>query len=201
MIKLIYSRDFDFTIFTTGLTVLITTHYIEEAKEANQVAFIYRGLCLEQNSPQNLLKKYNCSTLEEVSYRAVFGRRQSVMSKEPSNKPFLDFDINNLKMSKTHLKALFWKLATQMKTNLLIIALVVIISVSTITLPSIAFGPPKNIPIAVIDADTTNLSRSFVDTLDPDIFRVNFSERVDTGIESVVKAKNKMFAEIPERFY
>ena len=164
------------------------------------MAFIYRGLCIEQNSPQNLLNKYNCSTLEEVSYKAVFGRKQSILSTETISKPFFDFDPKNLKISKTHIKALFWKLATQMKGNLFMISLVVLVSVSTIILPKIAFGPPKNNRIALLDTDNTTLSRSFVDNLDLDIFRVNFSERVDTGIESVIKTKNLMFAEIPEGF-
>ena len=169
------------------------------------MAFIYRGLCLEQNSTQNLLNKYNCSTLEEVSYQSCCihddGRKHSIStSKEAINKPFLDFDYSDLKISKTHIKALSWKLATTLKRNLFIIALVVIISVSTIQLPSISFGPPKNIPIALLDEDNTNLSRSFMESLHPNVFSVSLSERLDTGIESVVKAKNLMFAEIPEGF-
>ena len=192
-------------MFTTGITVLITTHYIEEAKEANQVAFIYRVVCLEQNSPQNLLDKYNCSTLEEVSYRACCNyddaRKHSIKKgQEASNKPSFNFNFNNLKMSKTHIIALFWKLATQVKANPAIIALIVILSVSAIQLPSFAYGPPKNIPIALLDRDNTNLSRSFVESMDPNVFRVDLSERVDTGIESVVKTKNMMFAEIPKGF-
>ena len=103
-------------------------------------------------------------------------------------------------MSKAHIKALSWKLATQMKCNMFIIALVVIISLSTIQLPTMAYGPPKNIPIALLDTDKTILSRSFVNSLDPNIFRIDLFERIDTGIESVVKAKHMMFAEIPKGF-
>ena len=191
--------------FTTGLTVLITTHYIEEAKEANQVAFIYRGLCLEQNSPQKLLYKYNCSTLEKVSYRLCCNyddaRKHSIKtSQEASNKTFIYFNYYNLKVNKTRIKALSWKLASQMKGITVIFALCIILTASTIHFPIVAFIPLKNIPIALLDADNTNLSRSFVDTLDPNIFRVSLSKRVDSGIESVVRVKNMMFAEIPKGF-
>ena len=169
------------------------------------MAFIYRGVCLEQNSPQNLLYKYKCTTLEEVSYQLCCNhddaRKHSISTgKEDINKPFLDFDFSNLKLNKAHLMALSWKLGTQLKTNPVIIALVVIMSVSTIQLPSFAYGPPRNIPIVLLDTDNTNLSRSFVESLDPKVFRIGLSERVDTGIESVVKAKNMMFTEIGEGF-
>ena len=36
--------------------------------------------------------------------------------------------------------------------------------------------------------------------LDPYVFRIDLAEQFHTGIESVVKAKNMMFAEIPEGF-
>ncbi|CAG2175208.1 unnamed protein product, partial [Oppiella nova] len=48
------------------LTVMITTHYIEEANSANSVAFVYRGKCLKQSSPQQLITDYQCHKLEEV---------------------------------------------------------------------------------------------------------------------------------------
>ncbi|KAF7496676.1 ABC transporter G family member 20 [Sarcoptes scabiei] len=48
------------------LTVLITTHYIEEARGANQVGLMRHGRILVQQNPNTLLKTYNLSTLEEV---------------------------------------------------------------------------------------------------------------------------------------
>ena len=103
-------------------------------------------------------------------------------------------------MSKTHLKALFWKLATQMKGIPFLIALVVMFSVSTLQFSTLAYSPPKNLPIVLLDTDNTNLSRSFIESLNRNVFRVSLSERLDTGIESVMKVKNMMFAEIPEGF-
>lgn len=47
-------------------TVIITTHYTEEAKGAFRVGFIDSGSLLAQDNPANLLHKYNCISLEDV---------------------------------------------------------------------------------------------------------------------------------------
>lgn len=49
-----------------GTTVVITTHYIEEAKEAHHVGFIESGTILAQSTPSQLQAEYGCNTLEEV---------------------------------------------------------------------------------------------------------------------------------------
>ena len=49
-----------------GITVIITTHYIEEAKNASTVGFIRSGKLLMQSNPNELLEKYKCETLEDV---------------------------------------------------------------------------------------------------------------------------------------
>lgn len=51
---------------TEGTTVIITTHYIEEAKESHNVAFIESGTILAQSTPAQMQERYQCSTLEEV---------------------------------------------------------------------------------------------------------------------------------------
>jgi len=48
------------------LTVIITTHYIEEARQANLVGLMRFGRILIEESPQFLLKAYSFPTLEEV---------------------------------------------------------------------------------------------------------------------------------------
>ncbi|XP_072759168.1 ABC transporter G family member 23-like isoform X2 [Anoplolepis gracilipes] len=49
-----------------GITVLMTTHYIEETKNANMIGLMRRGKLLEESSPQQLLDRFQCSSLEEV---------------------------------------------------------------------------------------------------------------------------------------
>ncbi|KAL0276662.1 UNVERIFIED_CONTAM: hypothetical protein PYX00_004185 [Menopon gallinae] len=47
-------------------TIIITTHYIEEANQAHQLGLMRNGKILEEGSPQELQAKYNCPTTESV---------------------------------------------------------------------------------------------------------------------------------------
>ena len=49
-----------------GITVIITTHYIEEARSANIVAFMRQGMLLEEGNPEVLIRRQNLQNLEEV---------------------------------------------------------------------------------------------------------------------------------------
>nr|UOU03364.1 ATP-binding cassette subfamily H-like 2 [Brachionus rubens] len=50
-------------------TILITTHYIEETREADCLGFMRRGQIIEENSPKSLMTKHKTQILEEVFYR------------------------------------------------------------------------------------------------------------------------------------
>ncbi|RVE45990.1 hypothetical protein evm_009332 [Chilo suppressalis] len=47
-------------------TVIITTHYIEEARQAHCIGLMRSGKLLAEESPQALLTMYNCISLEDV---------------------------------------------------------------------------------------------------------------------------------------
>ncbi|XP_043467257.1 ABC transporter G family member 23 isoform X1 [Leptopilina heterotoma] len=47
-------------------TVIITTHYIEEARQAHTIGLMRSGRLLAEESPRALLQMYSCSSLEEV---------------------------------------------------------------------------------------------------------------------------------------
>lgn len=49
-----------------GTTILITTHYTEEARNAYRVGFIDSGVVLAQDNPERLITKYSCRSLEDV---------------------------------------------------------------------------------------------------------------------------------------
>ena len=59
------------------LTIVITTHYIEEARDAHHVGLMRHGKMLVQDEPQALLEKYNLSTLEQVFLRLCYERNLS----------------------------------------------------------------------------------------------------------------------------
>ncbi|KAK6632858.1 hypothetical protein RUM43_012597 [Polyplax serrata] len=47
-------------------TVIITTHYIEEAKQAHKIGLMRNGKLLAEDTPQKLLQLHNCMGLEQV---------------------------------------------------------------------------------------------------------------------------------------
>jgi ABC-type multidrug transport system ATPase subunit len=49
-----------------SITVIITTHYIEEARNASTVAYLTNGQIIVQQKPDVLLEKYNCNKIEDV---------------------------------------------------------------------------------------------------------------------------------------
>ncbi|OTF77599.1 hypothetical protein BLA29_009003 [Euroglyphus maynei] len=48
------------------ITVIVTTHYIEEARQANVVGLMRQGRLLAENSPDQLMIDHNLDTLEDV---------------------------------------------------------------------------------------------------------------------------------------
>ncbi|CAG2112185.1 unnamed protein product [Medioppia subpectinata] len=48
------------------ITVIITTHYIEEARLANVVGLMRQGKLLAENSPEELMSQYKLDSLEDV---------------------------------------------------------------------------------------------------------------------------------------
>ncbi|KAF6210392.1 hypothetical protein GE061_013496 [Apolygus lucorum] len=53
-------------VHNKGKTIIITTHYIEEAKNANRIGLMRGGILLAEEPPQALLRQYNCDSLEAV---------------------------------------------------------------------------------------------------------------------------------------
>ena len=52
---------------TQGLTVFLTTHYMEETEEADQISIIHLGELVVQGTPAELRKRYSSSTLAITS--------------------------------------------------------------------------------------------------------------------------------------
>ena len=50
----------------TGVTIIITTHYIEEARDASMVGIMRNGRLLAQEPPGMLMERHQAQTLEKV---------------------------------------------------------------------------------------------------------------------------------------
>jgi multidrug/hemolysin transport system ATP-binding protein len=48
------------------MTVVLTTHYMEEARESNKILMLAEGQTVAYDTPENLKIRYGCTTLEDV---------------------------------------------------------------------------------------------------------------------------------------
>ena len=52
-----------------GVSIIITTHYIEEARDAHMVGIMRNGRLLAQEPPSLLMERHQAQTLEKVFLR------------------------------------------------------------------------------------------------------------------------------------
>lgn len=69
--ELIYKASSD------GMTVFVTTHYLDEAEYCNRVSIMVDGRINALDTPQELKKKYNAGSMDEV-FRIVAGDAKRV---------------------------------------------------------------------------------------------------------------------------
>ncbi|XP_068625665.1 ABC transporter G family member 20 [Battus philenor] len=81
--------DFLAELARGGTTVIITTHYIDETKQAHKIGLLRDGQLLAEDSPSEILRKYDCDTLEEAFLKMalrqheVTTRRRSTLTTSP----------------------------------------------------------------------------------------------------------------------
>ncbi|XP_021913320.1 ABC transporter G family member 20 isoform X2 [Zootermopsis nevadensis] len=76
-------------------TVIITTHYIEEARQAHTIGLMRSGKLLAEESPHVLLSMYGCQSLEEVFLK--------LSRKQGSNTNVTELNIsNNVSLASLH---------------------------------------------------------------------------------------------------
>lgn len=51
-----------------GITVFVTTHYMDEAEYCNRASIMVDGRIADLDTPLNLIRKYNTNTMDEVFY-------------------------------------------------------------------------------------------------------------------------------------
>lgn len=57
-----------YTASQAGITIFVTTHYMDEAEYCNRVSIMKEGVIEAIDTPQNLKSKYGAHTMEEVFY-------------------------------------------------------------------------------------------------------------------------------------
>lgn len=60
-----------------GMTVFVTTHYMDEAEYCNRLSIMVDGRIEALGSPADLRKEYNASSMDEVFYKLARGAERS----------------------------------------------------------------------------------------------------------------------------
>jgi ABC-2 type transport system ATP-binding protein len=61
----------------TGITVFVTTHYMDEAEYCNRVSIMVDGSIAALDTPHNLKKQFKASSMDEVFYQLARGAKRS----------------------------------------------------------------------------------------------------------------------------
>jgi len=61
-----------------GVTVFVTTHYMDEAEYCGRISIMHQGKIIEMGSPYGLIQKYNAPNLEQMFIDLVRGRENNL---------------------------------------------------------------------------------------------------------------------------
>lgn len=165
----------------SGVTIIITTHYVEEARDANMVGIMRNGRLLAQESPGYLMEKHQAQTLEKVflclcqelehaeyDETRMSSKTQSLQSVSVSHESDQSVNVNLIKKkpkqkpkftlttpSISNIAALFMKNWITMKRNLLLLLFVFFLPGIVLLINSVTIGlSPVNLPIALVNHES-----------------------------------------------
>ncbi|CAG2120454.1 unnamed protein product, partial [Medioppia subpectinata] len=196
-------------------TILITTHYVEEARRAHVIALMRSGRLLVEQSPQYLLNHFDVITLEEV-FLNVCRAQESDFKAHPLPKSFIEtIDEKQIELKRSesfvtqkslHLNPNYWKRGKslvikdyrRLTRNLLILFFQILIPTISMTLFCLCVGRvPLNLKVAVYNEEVllgsnlshtcvyNNLSRYFIDAIDREHVQLINFNTRDNALKSV----------------
>jgi hypothetical protein len=157
-------------------TIIITTHYIEEARKANCLGFMRQGRIIEENSPEFLMNKYQKTVLEDIFYTISLDtnseyfesrKRPHIHSMRPVDNTPDSTQVkirdklsrsftNKIGFSVDRLTANLYKDATKCRRNAKLLIVQFLIPVIQITFFYLCIGQkPQNLPFGIVNHDTT----------------------------------------------
>src|SRR6187551_1367981 len=69
--------DLIYEAAAAGITVFVTTHYMDEAEYCNRISVMVDGRVEALDTPSNLKKQFNAPSIEEVFYELARGAKRS----------------------------------------------------------------------------------------------------------------------------
>lgn len=69
--------DLIYEAANTGITIFVTTHYMDEAEYCNRISIMVDGKVVALDSPKNLKTTYEVKSMDEVFYQLARGAKRS----------------------------------------------------------------------------------------------------------------------------
>lgn len=60
-----------YKLAASGITIFVTTHYMDEAESCDEVVFIFRGKVIGKGNPKDIIEEMECKNLEDVFIKFV----------------------------------------------------------------------------------------------------------------------------------
>ncbi|XP_075229153.1 ABC transporter G family member 20-like [Lycorma delicatula] len=144
-------------------TIIITTHYIEEARQANKVGLMRKGTILIEGSPAEIMQIYNSDNLEDAflllcnqeekknKIKRILPPTSTATVQSPLSKN-RSFSFNRL-IAQTYKNFLF------MTKEIQLLLFILIIPVISCFVRNIAWGgDPTGLILSIVNHDTLNCS-------------------------------------------
>lgn len=191
---------------SSEVTIIITTHYIEEALKANLVGLMRGGCLMAEDDPNNLLKLYQLPRLEDVFLKFCVSQNQSQIDRSPNLSKSTGKIKEEMTLKQHHLKALVLKNFQWMHKNwtstLIIAALLPVVMICSFCI-AIGHTPtdfvisvvnlevePKSCRLEPIHCESEQLSCTFLSYLKSRQLTMTFYSTEFEAIQSVQSGKS-----------
>eukprot|EP01012_Entosiphon_sulcatum_P003082 TRINITY_DN10850_c0_g1_i1.p1 TRINITY_DN10850_c0_g1~~TRINITY_DN10850_c0_g1_i1.p1 ORF type:complete len:684 (+),score=68.76 TRINITY_DN10850_c0_g1_i1:433-2484(+) len=199
-----------------GTTVVITTHYIEEARGADCLGLMRNGRILAEGPPDYILRRTDCSSLEAAFLRLCQQAdeslcEQAVVDAAPWNEP--TFNRLRWRVRTDSVLALAGRTLNRYRRNLAFLAFVFLLPTIQVCLFCVAIGrTPTDLPFGYVNSDVpapSPVNSSHTLTLGADFIRILGSDAavdlqqlasVSEGVSAVEHGKLWGFVEVPQNF-
>jgi len=68
--------DFIYSAADRGITIFVTTHYMDEAEYCNRVSMMVDGVIKALDTPDNLKKQFSASSMDDVFFELARGAKR-----------------------------------------------------------------------------------------------------------------------------
>jgi len=205
------------SLTTSGVSIIITTHYIEEARDAHMVGIMRNGRLLAQEPPGLLMERHQAQTLEKVFLRLCIETDQSeiddyrLSTKTQSLQSVSigpdEAEVMNAKLIKKtpkrkpktfvlpsihNIAALFVKNWITMKRNILLLLFVFFLPGIVLLINSIMIGQePKNLPIAIVNMENDCSENYYKTSCEANLLGCYFQQSLnESSLVNLIPYKN-----------